>query len=67
MEKKESSGMMKIPQDPIICLSFINTQLRDFYRDLDKLCDDLEIDRRSLDNKLNAAGYFYRAEQNQFR
>lgn len=65
--EKGGSGMKKVPQDPIICLSFINAQLRDFYRDLDELCDDLEIDRQSLNDKLNAAGYFYKAGQNQFR
>ena len=26
----------KIPNDPIMCLSFVNTQLRDFYPDLDE-------------------------------
>lgn len=40
--------MKKIPQDPIICLSYVNTQLRDFYSSLDLLCDDLMINRDEL-------------------
>lgn len=59
--------MKKIPNDPIICLSFINTQLRDYYSDLDELCHDFGIPRRSLEEKLSLAGYFYNQELNQFR
>lgn len=59
--------MKEIPRDPIICLSFINTQLRDFYSDLDMLCDDLCVDKQELVKKMNEIGYFYEAELNQFR
>lgn len=59
--------MKEIPRDPIICLSFINTQLRDFYSDLDMLCDDLCVDKQELVKKMNEIGYFYKAELNQFR
>ena len=50
----------KIPNDPIMCLSFVNTQLRDFYPDLDELCSAFE-------KKLQAVGYTYDREKNQFR
>lgn len=59
--------MSKIPQDPIICLSFINTKLRDYYSDLDMLCRELEIDKENLIEKLESVGYSYRKEENQFR
>lgn len=59
--------MKRIPEDPVICLSFINTQLRDFYNDLHDLCSALQIDRQELIDKLGAAGYCYKAELNQFR
>ena len=49
--------MKKIPQDPIICLSYVNTQLRDFYSSLDLLCDDLMINRDELVKKLADAGF----------
>lgn len=59
--------MNKIPEDPMICLSFINTQLRDFYTDLYELCHAFQIDRQALTDKLEAVGYFYQTELNQFR
>ena len=34
----------KIPNDPIMCLSFVNTQLRDFYPDLDELCSAFDTE-----------------------
>ena len=58
--------MKKIPQDPIICLSYVNTQLRDFYSSLDLLCDDLMINRYELVKKLADAGFSYDREQNRF-
>ena len=58
--------MKKIPQDPIICLSYVNTQLRAFYSSLDLLCDDLMINRDELVKKLADAGFSYDREQNRF-
>ena len=58
--------MKKIPQDPIICLSYVNTQLRDFYSSLDLLCDDLMINRDELVKQLADAGFSYDREQNRF-
>ena len=47
-------------------MSFINLKLRDFYNDLDDLCDDLQIDRKELEMKLHDAGYEYSKENNKF-
>ncbi len=55
-----------IPKDPVMLLSFINLKLRDFYDDLDALCDDLDIDRQEIENKLTAIEYRYDNEKNQF-
>ncbi len=55
-----------IPNDPMILLSYINTKLRDFYPDLDALCDDLEIDRSALVEKLKSIDYEYSKELNRF-
>ena len=49
----------KIPNDPIMCLSFVNTQLRDFYPDLDELCSAFDTERSELEKKLQAVGYTY--------
>ena len=55
-----------IPKDPVMLLSFINLKLRDFYDDLDALCDDLDIDRQEIENKLAGIDYRYGSEKNQF-
>ena len=33
---------MSLPVDPIMLLSVVNLKLRDQYKDLDALCEDLE-------------------------
>lgn len=58
--------MDNLPQDPFILLSFVNTKLRDDYPSLDKMCEDLDIDRSELENKLREAGFEYSAENNKF-
>ncbi len=58
---------MNIPNDPIILMSFINTRLRDFYSDLDALCSDMNLDKASLCDKLEAVGFKYNEAQNQFK
>ena len=35
-----------LPKDPMLLLSVVNTKLRDYYHNLDALCDD--IDRKSV-------------------
>ena len=55
-----------LPGDPVILLGVVNTKLRDFYPSLEALCDDLEIDRDELSEKLDAIDYTYDAERNQF-
>ena len=47
-------------------MSWTNLKLRDYYGSLDELCDDLEIDRKELENALNKAGFEYNAELNKF-
>lgn len=57
---------MNLPTDPIMLLSVVNLKLRDFYRDLDALCDDMGADRADLCAKLHAVGYEYDPQRNQF-
>ena len=52
--------------EPTILLSVMNTKLRDFYKSLDSLCDDLNIDKQDLINKLNNINYYYDEKLNQF-
>lgn len=59
-----------IPQDPVILLSYINTQLRDNYSSLDKLADGLDLSENEIKeivDKLKSVGYKYDADANQFK
>ncbi len=57
---------MAIPNDPVILMSYLNTQLRDFYPDLDDLCKSLSLNRVKIEEKLRSIGYRYDKSQNQF-
>ncbi len=58
--------MGNIPQDPMMLMSFINMKLRDFYPSLDALCEDLEISRKELEDRLGKAGFEYSEENKRF-
>ena len=53
-----------MPKDPMMLMSFINMKLRDFYPTLDALCDDMDVDRQELENKMAEAGLGYNAAAN---
>lgn len=55
-----------IPKDPVMLLSFINLKLRDFYDSLDSLCDDMDLDKAEIVEKLAAIDYHYDSEKKQF-
>lgn len=55
-----------IPNDPVMLLSFANLKLRDFYPDLNEMCEALEIDQKELVEKLAGIDYHYDKERNQF-
>lgn len=55
-----------LPGDPVILLSVINTKLRDYYPSLDALCDDMQINRKELSDRLEMIDYAYDAGCNQF-
>ncbi len=55
-----------IPRDPMMMLSYVNTQLRDFYPSLDALAEGLELDKDELVEKLKGVGYEYDAQLNKF-
>lgn len=58
--------MADFPKDPFMLLSWTNMKLRDFYPSLEKLCEDLEIDRNELKKTLENAGFTYNEAQNKF-
>ena len=56
-----------IPNDPVMLLSYINTQLRDNYKDLEDLCDRLDVSQGEIEEKLGTIGYHYNRDLNQFK
>ncbi|MHB8131531.1 MAG: DUF4250 domain-containing protein [Mobilitalea sp.] len=57
---------MKIPKDPYMLLSYINTKLRDEYYNLDDLCLSLNIERSQLETVLSSIEYTYVMDLNRF-
>ena len=57
---------MNIPKDPIMLMSFLNTQLRDNYSSLTELSKAYGGDENEIKQKLSATGYNYNEETNQF-
>lgn len=55
-----------MPKDPVMLLSYVNTQLRDFYPNLQELCSSLQVNEHELRNRLAAIDYEYDAAANQF-
>jgi biotin operon repressor len=57
---------MYLPYDPAMLASVLNMKLRDNYETLDQLCDDLDLSRDEIEEKLQDAGYEYNATSNRF-
>ncbi len=55
-----------MPGDPNMLLSYVNLKLRDFYSDLDAMCDDMDVSKTEIEEKLKNIGYTYNSERNQF-
>ena len=58
--------MASIPKDPVMLMSFLNTQLRDNYVSLDELCAVYDLSQEEISSKLDAIDYHYDLERNQF-
>lgn len=56
-----------LPKDPFILLSYVNTRLRDRFDCLEDLCEDEDIDRAQLEQRLGELGYVYSREHNRFQ
>lgn len=57
---------MNLPNDPVILLSYINTQLRDNYASLTEFCVTNNCDAEDIQKKLALIDYHYDAGTNQF-
>lgn len=58
--------MASVPKDPMMLLSFVNTQLRDHYPDIEEFCGAYGISRDEIDRTLSAAGFEYDREGNRY-
>lgn len=57
---------MNLPKDPVMLLSFVNTQLRDNYSSLDELASAYGVSAEEIEEKLKAIDYTYDKENNRF-
>ena len=57
---------MQLPKDPIILLSYINTQLRDNYASFAEFCVANNCSAEDIIRTLEVIDYRYDAEANQF-
>ena len=55
-----------MPKDPVMLLSFINTQLRDNYNTLEELCKSYMVSEKEITDKLKTINYEYNTDKNQF-
>ncbi len=58
---------MNLPQDPVMLLSYVNTQLRDNYVSLSEMCSSLDVDEAQIIADLQRIDYHYVPELNQFK
>lgn len=58
--------MAAIPKDPVMLMSFLNTQLRDNYSSFEDLCGAYDLDAEKIREKLSAIDYHYDVDRNQF-
>lgn len=55
-----------LPNDPVMLMSFLNTQLRDHYPSLEALAEAYEFQVEDVIAKLKSIDYEYDAKTNQF-
>lgn len=57
---------MNLPNDPVMLLSVVNTQLRDIYPNLDELAKAHMLSKQEIIDKLGKINYSYDEAKNQF-
>lgn len=55
-----------IPKDPMMLLSWLNTQLRDFYPSLEELCKAHDLSETSIQKSMETIDYAYDPKLNRF-
>lgn len=57
---------MSLPNDPNMLLSYVNLKLRDYYPNLEEMCDDMDVSKAEIEEKLQKIGLNYDSQRNQF-
>ena len=55
-----------LPKDPMLLLSVVNTKLRDYYHNLDALCDDMNVEKEEIVNTLKTIYEFFVINRHKF-
>ena len=55
-----------LPNDPVMLLSFVNLKLRDYYASLDAMCEDMDVDKQEILEKLATIDYHSDSAGNRF-
>ena len=55
-----------MPKDPVILLSYVNTQLRDNYGTLEDFVASNGVSVEEISEKLGSIGYVYDEKKNQY-
>ncbi len=58
--------MENLPKDPVLMLSVVNTELRDYYASLDALCEDKCVEKEMIIAALRGINFEYNDVKNQF-
>ena len=58
---------MNLSKDPVMLLSFVNTQLRDNYSNLEELAAAYMIDSETIEEQLKKIDYKYDRNTNSFK
>ena len=58
--------MGDLPESPVILLSYVNTELRDHYKNLDAFCKSHGVGKKAVEDKLRTIDYRYDAKLNRF-
>ena len=57
---------MNIPKDPVMLMSYINTQLRDNYSSLSELTKSMGLDEKEIIETMSSIGMKYDEKLNKF-
>ena len=55
-----------IPKDPVMLLSYVNTQLRDNFGSLKEMCKAFNVEENYIKKQLEMIDYRYCEEKNKF-